>query len=175
MGGGGNPRLGLRSKDRATGHQVHTYERWTEPQLNLRWTWLCCAVILQNSSLCRGAACIDSVHTYHSSGKYPIFLPEQNFHTFFVVKNMILLLLPDEKSYDSDAVHICPPTPYLHMVQVKDSPSARSFKLWRSPRINSKLSIQPAYVALRAGTTTPFLLGSSTECYLILFGLSFFR
>ncbi len=29
------------------------YETWTEPQLNLRWTWVCCAVILWKSSLWR--------------------------------------------------------------------------------------------------------------------------
>jgi hypothetical protein len=28
------------------------YEPWTEPQLNLRWTWVYCAVIVWNSSLC---------------------------------------------------------------------------------------------------------------------------
>jgi hypothetical protein len=27
------------------------YEPWTEPQLNLRWIWVCCAEILWNSSL----------------------------------------------------------------------------------------------------------------------------
>ncbi len=27
---------------------------WTEPQLNLRWTWVCCAVILRNFSLWLG-------------------------------------------------------------------------------------------------------------------------
>ncbi len=27
------------------------YEQWTEPQLNLRWTWVYCLVILLNSSL----------------------------------------------------------------------------------------------------------------------------
>jgi hypothetical protein len=37
---------------------------------------------------------------------------------------------------------------------------ARIFKLLSSPRIDSKESIQPAYVAWRAGTTTLFLLGS---------------
>ncbi len=35
---------------------------------------------------------------------------------------------------------------------------ARSFKLLRSSRIDSKVSISPAYVAWRAGTTTLFLL-----------------
>ena len=34
------------------------------------------------------------------------------------------------------------------------------FKLLGSPGIDSKESISPAYVALRAGTTTLFLLGS---------------
>ena len=34
------------------------------------------------------------------------------------------------------------------------------FKHLRRPGINSKESILPAYVAWRAGTTTPFLLGS---------------
>jgi hypothetical protein len=34
------------------------------------------------------------------------------------------------------------------------------FKLLRSPRIDSKEWIPPAYVAWRAGTTTLFLLGS---------------
>jgi hypothetical protein len=29
------------------------YEPWTEPQLNLRRTWVCCAGILWNSRLCR--------------------------------------------------------------------------------------------------------------------------
>jgi hypothetical protein len=37
---------------------------------------------------------------------------------------------------------------------------ARIFKIFRSPRINFKESIPPAYVAWRAGTTTQFLLGS---------------
>jgi hypothetical protein len=37
---------------------------------------------------------------------------------------------------------------------------ARIFKLLRSPKIDSKESISPAYVAWRAGTTTLFLLGS---------------
>jgi len=36
---------------------------------------------------------------------------------------------------------------------------ARSFKLSRSPRIDSKEMILPAYVAWRATTTTLFLLG----------------
>ncbi len=39
----------------------------------------------------------------------------------------------------------------------KKSPN---FKLSRSPRIDSKESIPPAYVARRAGTATLFLLGS---------------
>jgi hypothetical protein len=37
---------------------------------------------------------------------------------------------------------------------------ARIFKLLRSPRIDSKVSIPAAYVAWRAGTTTLFLLNS---------------
>jgi hypothetical protein len=37
---------------------------------------------------------------------------------------------------------------------------ARIFYHLRSPRIDSKESIPPAYVAWRAGTTTLFLLGS---------------
>ncbi len=37
---------------------------------------------------------------------------------------------------------------------------ARIFKLLRSPRIDSKKSIPPAYVAWQAGETTLFLLGS---------------
>ncbi len=37
---------------------------------------------------------------------------------------------------------------------------ARIFKLVRSPEIDSKESIPPAYVAWRAGTTALFLLGS---------------
>ncbi len=37
---------------------------------------------------------------------------------------------------------------------------ARIFKLLRSPRIDSKETIPPAYVAWRAVTTTLFLLGS---------------
>ncbi len=36
----------------------------------------------------------------------------------------------------------------------------RIFKLLSSPGIDSKESIQPAYVPPRAGTTTLFLLGS---------------
>jgi hypothetical protein len=36
----------------------------------------------------------------------------------------------------------------------------RYFKLLRSPGIDSKDSIPPAYVAWRAGATTLFLLGS---------------
>ena len=39
-------------------------------------------------------------------------------------------------------------------------PRARIFILLRSPGIDSKESIPPAYVAWRAGTTTIFLLGS---------------
>ncbi len=35
-----------------------------------------------------------------------------------------------------------------------------NFKLLRSPRIDSKESIPPAYVAWLAGTTTLFILGS---------------
>ncbi len=37
---------------------------------------------------------------------------------------------------------------------------AQIFKLLRSPRIDSKESSTPAYVAWRAGKTTLFLLGS---------------
>jgi hypothetical protein len=37
---------------------------------------------------------------------------------------------------------------------------ARIFKLLRSPRIDFKEPIPPAYVAWGAGTTTLFLLGS---------------
>ncbi len=37
---------------------------------------------------------------------------------------------------------------------------ARIFKLIRSPRIDSKESIPPAYVDRRAGSTTLFLIGS---------------
>ncbi len=37
---------------------------------------------------------------------------------------------------------------------------ARIFKLLRSPRIDFKESIPPAYEAWRAGTATLFLLGS---------------
>ncbi len=37
---------------------------------------------------------------------------------------------------------------------------ARIFKLLRSPKIDSKESILPAFVAWRAGTTTLFLFGS---------------
>ncbi len=33
--------------------------------------------------------------------------------------------------------------------------------MFKEPGIDSKESIPPVYVALRAGTTTPFLLGSS--------------
>jgi hypothetical protein len=36
---------------------------------------------------------------------------------------------------------------------------ARIFNLLRSPRMDSKESVPPAYVALRAGTSTLFLLG----------------
>ncbi len=43
---------------------------------------------------------------------------------------------------------------------VENQVRARIFKLLRSPRINSKESIPPAYVAWRAGTATLFLLGS---------------
>jgi hypothetical protein len=39
-------------------------------------------------------------------------------------------------------------------------PISGSFKLLRSPGVNSKESIPPACVAWRAGTTTLFLLGS---------------
>jgi hypothetical protein len=35
-----------------------------------------------------------------------------------------------------------------------------NFKLLRNPRIGSKESIPPACLAWRAGTTTPFLIGS---------------
>jgi hypothetical protein len=45
---------------------------------------------------------------------------------------------------------------------------ARIFKLLRSPCIDSKESIPPAYVAGRAGTTTPFLLGSSNPPFVIV-------
>jgi hypothetical protein len=37
---------------------------------------------------------------------------------------------------------------------------ARIFKLLRSPRMDSKESVPPAYVAWWAGTSTLFLLGS---------------
>ncbi len=40
------------------------------------------------------------------------------------------------------------------------SPEPGFFKLLRRPRIDSKESIPPAYVAWRAGTATLFLLGS---------------
>ncbi len=40
------------------------------------------------------------------------------------------------------------------------SPEGGIFKLLRSPGIDSKESIPPAYVDRRAGTTTVFLLGS---------------
>ncbi len=49
----------------------------------------------------------------------------------------------------------------LISVQHTENNRARIFKLLRSRRIDSKESIPPSYVALQAGTTTLFLLGSS--------------
>ncbi len=43
---------------------------------------------------------------------------------------------------------------------IRKTAGARIFKLLRSPRIDSKKSIPPAYVAWWAGMTTIFLLGS---------------
>ncbi len=49
------------------------------------------------------------------------------------------------------------------MPRVKTAePWGRIFKFLRSPGIDSKESIPPSYVALRAGTTTLFLLGFLT-------------
>jgi hypothetical protein len=43
---------------------------------------------------------------------------------------------------------------------LQTTPKARTFKLLRSPGIDIKGSIPPAYVAWRAGTITLFLLSS---------------
>jgi hypothetical protein len=43
---------------------------------------------------------------------------------------------------------------------MREANRARIFKLLVSPGADSKESVPPAYVAWRAGTTTPFLLGS---------------
>ncbi len=53
------------------------------------------------------------------------------------------------------SANVPPPPPILYF-----SLCAGVFKLLRSPDIDSKESIPPAYVAWRAGTTTLFLLGS---------------
>jgi hypothetical protein len=45
-------------------------------------------------------------------------------------------------------------------IYYKDATRTRIFKLLRSPRIDSKESIPPAYVAWWAGTTTLSLLGA---------------
>jgi hypothetical protein len=55
------------------------------------------------------------------------------------------------------SVHICV---HSRPISQLEKFLARIFKLLRSPRIDSNESIPPAYVALRAGTKTLFLLGS---------------
>ncbi len=47
---------------------------------------------------------------------------------------------------------------HLHHPHRKRGSRARIFKLLRSPRVNSKESTPPAYVAWQDGTTTLFLL-----------------
>jgi hypothetical protein len=49
---------------------------------------------------------------------------------------------------------------YWRMNSCEQASRARIFKLFRSPRVDSKESIPPTYVAWRAGTITLFLLSS---------------
>ncbi len=55
---------------------------------------------------------------------------------------------------------------FIFQLGIKKATKARILKLLRSPRIDSKEPIPAGCVAWRAGTTTPFLLGSqpSIDC-----------
>ena len=48
----------------------------------------------------------------------------------------------------------------MSLFHIRKVIQARIFKCLRGPEIDSKELIPPAYVALQAGTTTLFLLGS---------------
>ncbi len=77
--------------------------------------------------------------------------------TFYVVfsgaSNFFWLQLPNQEVNE---------LLYIDIPMSKVLVRARIFKLFKSPRIDSRESIPPAYVAWRAGTTTLFLLGSKT-------------
>ncbi len=64
------PQSGIYDFGYRSGHPVSVqYLNNTEPQLNLRWTWACCAVILWHSSLCM----------YSGRGK---FMPQHLYKLF---------------------------------------------------------------------------------------------
>ncbi len=59
---------------------ISQYHSWTEPQLNLRWTWVCCAVILWNFSFW-----LKLIHSSlsHQTPERMLYLPFLSFGSHF--------------------------------------------------------------------------------------------